>query len=133
MAEQQRAGPGLGLLILVFVAVGDDLFRPLFLQGRRAVHWDKDQQGRNRRRRRRRTIRLRQYYNPYGPGYYQNPYQPYPINNTLEYPPAQPYRAATGEPRSSEQGFGFVCPHCGGTEARYVDGKFECLKCGRRI
>ena len=26
--------------------------------------------------------------------------------------------------------FGFVCKHCGGTEARYVDGKFICSRCG---
>lgn len=27
--------------------------------------------------------------------------------------------------------FGFVCRHCAGTEARYVDGKFVCSRCGR--
>ncbi len=27
--------------------------------------------------------------------------------------------------------FGFVCKHCAGTEARYVDGKFVCSRCGR--
>ena len=27
--------------------------------------------------------------------------------------------------------FGFVCRYCGGTEARYVDGRFICSRCGR--
>lgn len=27
--------------------------------------------------------------------------------------------------------FGFVCKNCGGTEARYVDGKFLCSRCGK--
>jgi len=27
--------------------------------------------------------------------------------------------------------FGFVCKHCGGTEASYADGKFRCSRCGK--
>ncbi len=27
--------------------------------------------------------------------------------------------------------FGFVCKHCAGTEARFVDGKFICSRCGK--
>ncbi len=27
--------------------------------------------------------------------------------------------------------FGFVCKHCAGTEARYVDGRFVCSRCGK--
>ncbi len=27
--------------------------------------------------------------------------------------------------------FGFVCKHCAGTEARYVDGRFICSRCGK--
>jgi len=27
--------------------------------------------------------------------------------------------------------FGFVCKHCAGTEARYVEGRFICSRCGR--
>ena len=27
--------------------------------------------------------------------------------------------------------FGFVCKHCANTEARYVDGRFVCTRCGR--
>ena len=26
---------------------------------------------------------------------------------------------------------GYVCPYCGNTEARWVNGRFECLRCGR--
>jgi hypothetical protein len=76
------------------------------------------------------------YYNPYPQGYYdpyQNPpnmyqqYQQYP-----QTPQAPPYPQPT-PPTGPDNGFGFICPHCGGTEARYSDGKFECLKCGRKI
>ena len=28
---------------------------------------------------------------------------------------------------------GFVCPFCGGTEARYADGRFHCVRCGRLL
>lgn len=38
------------------------------------------------------------------------------------YPPPQLQNAQFG---------GYVCPYCGHTEARWVDGKFLCLKCGR--
>jgi hypothetical protein len=27
--------------------------------------------------------------------------------------------------------FGFMCKNCGATEARYVDGKFLCSRCGK--
>lgn len=33
---------------------------------------------------------------------------------------------------SWEQGFGFACRYCGNTEARYQDGDFYCLRCGRK-
>lgn len=74
------------------------------------------------------------YYNPYGQSY--NPYQyaPYPYQSYPQYQqpaPAQPQ--APSAPVTPEEGFGFMCPHCGGKEARYSDGKFECLRCGRRI
>ena len=83
-------------------------------------------------------------YQPYGQNYYQNPYQQYPYQPYPQYPQQYqqypqyqtppPYQApAPAEPKRVEQGFGFRCPHCGGTEARYDDGKFECLKCHRRI
>lgn len=28
-------------------------------------------------------------------------------------------------------GGGYVCPACGNTEARWIDGKFQCLRCGK--
>jgi hypothetical protein len=72
------------------------------------------------------------YYNPNGQGYYPPPYQPtyqqYPPN-----PQAPPVQPPPQPPKQQELGFGFICPHCGGDEARYVDGRFECLRCGRRI
>jgi hypothetical protein len=72
------------------------------------------------------------YYNPYGQGYYPPTYQP----GNQQYPPypqSPPVQPPPEQPKVQEQGFGFVCPHCGGKEARYVDGRFECLRCGRRI
>lgn len=33
---------------------------------------------------------------------------------------------------SWEQSFGFSCKYCGNTEARYKDGDFYCLRCGRK-
>ena len=124
---------GLGLLILVFIAVGViyfvhysfkavELFTGIKLNKEKPVPAPQAYSP------------PPQYYNPYGPGYYQNPYQPYPYQQYPQYPPAQPHQAPPAAPPSQpNQGFGFICPHCGGTEARYADGKFECLKCGRRI
>ena len=37
----------------------------------------------------------------------------------------QPYR-----PAQTVFGSGYVCPVCGNTEARWVDGRFQCLRCG---
>jgi hypothetical protein len=34
--------------------------------------------------------------------------------------------------RTPEEGFGFSCKYCGNTEARYKDGEFYCLRCGRK-
>lgn len=28
---------------------------------------------------------------------------------------------------------GYVCPFCGGTEARYADGRFQCMRCGKLL
>lgn len=51
------------------------------------------------------------YYPPQNP---QAPMQPGP-------PAVEPQQAAYG---------GYVCPVCGYTEARYVNGRFQCLRCG---
>jgi hypothetical protein len=75
------------------------------------------------------------YFNPYGQGYNPYQYQQYGYQQYPRYPQPPPYQppAPPAEPRNPDQGFGFICPHCGGKEARYDNGKFECLKCGRRI
>jgi len=41
-------------------------------------------------------------------------------------PGYQPYTGPVVGPS-----FGFVCKHCGGTEASYADGKFKCSRCGK--
>ena len=124
---------GLGLLILVFIAVGVIYFVHYSFKAVElftGIKMDKEKQVPAPQA----YYPPPQYNNPYGPGYYQNPYQPYPNQQYPQYPPPQPYQAPPpAQPRTSDRGFGFICPHCGGTEARYVDGKFECLKCGRRI
>jgi len=38
-----------------------------------------------------------------------------------------------GDQQNRPGSFGFACPYCGYTEARYRDGRFECLRCGRII
>jgi hypothetical protein len=126
---------GLGLLILIFVAVGViyfvhysfkavEMFTGIKLTKEKPAAVTPS------------YYPPQQYYYPNGQGYYpyqyQQGYQQYP-----QYPQPAPYQQPTPQPptgpRSPDQGFGFICPHCGGKEARYVDGKFECLKCGRRI
>jgi hypothetical protein len=64
---------------------------------------------------------------PYPP--VQNPpprYPPYdyspPAAPGQEMPPVVPQQAHYG---------GYVCPNCGYTEARWIDGKFQCLRCGK--
>ncbi|MCK4455722.1 MAG: CPBP family intramembrane metalloprotease [Thermoplasmata archaeon] len=46
--------------------------------------------------------------------------------------PAGGVRTARGVPPqvASPQQFGFVCPKCGFQEARYIEGRFQCLRCG---
>jgi hypothetical protein len=124
---------GLGLLILVFVAVGVvyfvhysfkaiELFTGIKMNKEKPVPQA--------------YYPTQTYYNPYGQGYYPYQYQPYGYQQYPQYPQPPPYQPPPpppAEPRSPEQGFGFTCPHCGGKEARYEDGKFECLRCHRRI
>lgn len=58
----------------------------------------------------------------YGGGYSQAP--PVPIH-----PAQQPVTAQNG----ATPGFGgiYACPYCGYTEARWINGRFQCLRCGR--
>jgi len=125
---------GLGLLILLFIAIGAIYFVHYSIKaielftGKKLIKQKAAPAAQA-------YYPPQPYYNPYGQGYYPYQYPPYGYQQ-YQYPPVQPNQqpqAPPTEPRGPEQGFGFVCPHCGGTEARYVDGRFECLKCGRRI
>lgn len=66
-----------------------------------------------------------------------DPYAPSPFQNPTygEYDDRQPAwdQAAPPDP-APHQGYGFsrgyVCSRCGNTEARWVDGRFQCLRCG---
>ncbi len=65
------------------------------------------------------------------PAQYQYPSQyqaQYPAQNwrpQVQYGPQPAYRP----PQTVFSG-GYVCPVCGNTEARWVDGRFQCLRCG---
>jgi membrane protease YdiL (CAAX protease family) len=50
-----------------------------------------------------------------------------PFESTAPGPPVP--APAHPQPRGSAAG-GYVCPRCGGIEARWKDGRFECLRCG---
>ncbi len=58
---------------------------------------------------------------PYQPPPYQYPPPP-PPSPGQEMPPVVPQQAHYG---------GYVCPSCGYMEARWVNGRFQCLRCGR--
>ncbi len=51
------------------------------------------------------------------------------ISGTRRYP-AETLPVTPGWQAGS--GFQFVCQYCGNNEARYIDGGFECTRCGRR-
>ena len=112
---------GLSLLILVFVVVGVVYFVHYAFKATELFFGIKLIKAK--------PVQTAQpYYPPYYPSgqvYYSPSYPPYQPGPPVQ-PPPQP-------PKAQESGFGFICPHCGGNEARYVDGKFECLRCGRRI
>ena len=121
---------GLSLLILVFVAVGIiyfvhysfkafELFTGIKINRQKPVPTPQA------------YYPPQPYYNPYGPGYYPPPTSPTATNRTLD--TRSPTAQAPAEAGTPGTGLWFICPHCGGKEARYVDGRFECLNCGRRI
>lgn len=70
-------------------------------------------------------------------GYWTYPQQPTP------YGPLPQVQTPTTPVRTPEQhvsyavpighgfGAGYICPACGGREARWIDGRFQCLTCGR--
>ena len=64
-------------------------------------------------------------YPPVSPPWSQNPRQ------TNE--PSAPPNQAAQQPAQPQSGFsgGYICPYCGYTEARWVDGRFKCLRCNR--
>jgi hypothetical protein len=47
---------------------------------------------------------------------------------TTAYEPGPPTQTATSPPPVYS---GYVCPYCGSTEARWKDGRFQCLRCNR--
>lgn len=51
-----------------------------------------------------------------------------PQNQTNTYAPGPPRRTVASQ---SPMSGGYVCPYCGNTEARWIDGKFQCLRCNR--
>jgi len=66
-----------------------------------------------------------------------NPMGPAPSPSPMAPPPAPPpqgtMRSSTAKPatRSFNTGF-YSCTNCGGTDARFVDGKLECVRCGHK-
>lgn len=63
----------------------------------------------------------------FGSGLPSQPSPSPPSPGTIEGLPGQ---SPDQVPRQSFMG-GYVCPSCGGTEARYVDGRYQCLRCGK--
>jgi membrane protease YdiL (CAAX protease family) len=62
---------------------------------------------------------------------------PGPYETQQQYPSAggQQYGVRYNPAPAAQQGFGgygrgYVCPVCGGVEARWIDGRFQCLRCG---
>lgn len=121
---------GIGLLLLVFIAVGAIYF--VHYSFKAVELFTGKKLTKQKPAPTTQAYPPQTYYNPYAQGY--NPYQ-YPPYAYQQYPPAQPYQQPPPppDPKTPHQGFGFICPHCGGNEARYEEGRFECLKCGRRI
>ena len=54
--------------------------------------------------------------------------QPYAPTQYGQWPPAQPGQAVV--PQEAFYG-GYICPNCGNREARWINGRFQCLRCGK--
>lgn len=65
------------------------------------------------------------FYGPYPQPY---AYAPHPLAQTTR--PSQTYGVVPGQTVGHGYSGGYVCPACGNTQARWIDGKFECLRCG---
>ncbi len=63
-----------------------------------------------------------------GPYVADSPFQPPPQQHQVQYGPPPP--DATAPQGFGGFGRGYVCPVCGSVEARWVDGRFQCLRCG---
>ena len=62
---------------------------------------------------------------------YPTPYPPMP-QQWQQYPTqSQPQQVTQIPPTQSGFAGGFVCPYCGNTEARWINGRFQCLRCNR--
>lgn len=64
---------------------------------------------------------------------YSQPYQtPYQAPPYASYPQPGPTYGPTYPPPPQVQGSlgGYVCPVCGNLEARWVNGRFQCMRCG---
>jgi len=61
------------------------------------------------------------------------PYPPAPQQWQQHPVQAQQQTQPAAQPPQPQRGFygGYVCPYCGHTEARWVNGKFQCLRCNR--
>ena len=64
-----------------------------------------------------------------------SPYQTGPVVWTQPYPPPQNTQSPVGSnypvTPSESRYMGYVCPYCGHTEARWTNGRFQCLRCGQ--
>jgi membrane protease YdiL (CAAX protease family) len=62
-------------------------------------------------------------------------FQPSSIPQTYQYSTVNGQQPnTTAQPAVAPAGAfygGYICPHCGFTQARWVDGKFQCLRCGK--
>lgn len=74
---------------------------------------------------------------PWGPPpqyFYGQPQQFPPQTQSVEWqPPGVPQNTAPpyNQPVQSPFTNGYVCPTCGFTQARWVNGRFQCMRCGR--
>jgi len=60
-----------------------------------------------------------------------NPYAQYQPHYVIPQPQAQTGTAQmVGHPGAQYGYGGYICPVCGNTQARWLGGKFQCLKCG---
>jgi len=65
-----------------------------------------------------------------GPSVHPGP-APFHAQPEGQYPqPGPTYQPVYPQPQAYDPTRGFVCPACGNLEARWVNGRFQCLRCG---